>query len=279
MGCGVYVAGWVSGLHSAVSFRRLGRMGGGRSGLKRVAKAGESQRDELTGDWMIRSTPLAMPELRAEPMRAEPMRVLKESAPKEPGAGMPKPAVVAPAVTVAAVDKLEASLRTERALTALWWRDQVAELDRAAKERGESLKGGEAVQRGQARVFGALGMPTDVVAALMGVNEGAFQAQYGDAYAVGSATMLAQVAANYLRIATSTNDRYAVKAAGDIMNRRGGEPWRQPAQKLEVSRPSAKANLIDSSKLTFDERQALKAIIMAATAREGMAALENGADE
>jgi hypothetical protein len=246
---------------------------GSRSGSKRVAKVADS-RDELTGDWLIRSTPMRV----VEPV----------SLPSVPPAVSPNAAAngangasngALPIATKSPTDLLMESVRTERALTALWWRDQVAELDRAAKERGESLKGSEAQLRGQARVFGALGMPADVAAALMGVNEGAFQAQYGDAYAVGSATMLAQVAANYLRIATSTNDRYAVKACGDIMNRRGGEPWRQPAQKLEVSRPGPKANLIDSSKLTFEERQALKAIIMAATTREGMAALENAADE
>jgi hypothetical protein len=233
---------------------------GSRSGSKRVAKVADS-RDELTGDWLIRSTPLRV---------VEPVPVASS--------GRDVPPVAVPVATQP-TDLLEQSLRTERALTALWWRDQVAELDRAAKERGESLKGSEAQLRGQARVFGALGMPSDVAAALMGVNEGTFRAQYGDAYAVGSATMLAQVAANYLRIATSTNDRYAVKACGDIMNRRGGEPWRQPAQKLEVSRPSARANLIDSSKLTFEERVALRSIIMAATAREGMAALENDSGE
>lgn len=162
----------------------------------------------------------------------------------------------------------------------IWWREQVTELERAAKERGESVeKGAHAVLASQARVFGALGVPADVAAALMGVSEGSFQAQYADSYGVGSAAMIARVAANYLRIATSGQDRYAVKAAGEILKSRGGEPWRPPAQQIEVTRPGPKANLIDSSKLTYEERQKLKVIFAAAIARESIPALEVDRDD
>jgi hypothetical protein len=166
---------------------------------------------------------------------------------------------------------------TDRELVSVWWREQVADLKRAAKGRGETVaKGADAVLESQARVFGALGVPEDVAAALMGVGEVRFKAEYAGEYAVGSAAMVGQVAANLLRIATSTNDRVAVKAAVEIMRSRGGEPWRPPTQKLEISRPAPKANVIDSSKLTVEERAALRAIIMAASAREQLSALEHG---
>lgn len=162
-----------------------------------------------------------------------------------------------------------------REMNDTWWRKQVAELDRAASDRKLAMRNGdEAVHASQARVFGALGVPPDVAAALMGVTEGQFQGQYAEDYAVGSATIVARVSANFLRIATEGEDRYAVKAAAQILQSRGGEPWRPPAQKIEVERTAPKSNLIDSSKLTAEERQALRAIIMAATAREQMAAIE-----
>ena len=168
---------------------------------------------------------------------------------------------------------------TDSELTAIWWREQIADLERAAKARGESMRGGDAVHASQARVFGALGVPTDVAAALMGMSEAQFSAQYADDYGVGSAAILARVSANLMRIATSTNDRYAVKAAIEIMNRRGGEPWRPPAQKIEVTRPGPKANLIDSSALLPQERAALRAIIMAAEARKQQGALGHDGED
>jgi hypothetical protein len=164
-------------------------------------------------------------------------------------------------------------------MTAKWWRTQVGELERAAREReGALAKGADAVHASQARVFGALGVPTDVAAALMGMSEGEFQGKYAESYGVGSATMIGQVSANLLRIATEGDDRYAVKAAVEIMNRRGGEPWRPPAQKIEVNRTETKARLIDSSKLTQEEREQLRQILLAAAAREGTPALESDGD-
>lgn len=171
--------------------------------------------------------------------------------------------------------KAERDRDAARDLTADWWRSTVADLDRAARERGEALsKGADAALRSQARVFGALGVPTDVAAALMGMTEAKFIAQHSGDYGVGDAAMIGQVSANLLRIATSTNDRYAVKAAVEVMNRRGGEKWRPPAQKIEVSRPQPK-NLIDSSRLTAEERESLRAIILAASEREQREAIEH----
>jgi len=151
---------------------------------------------------------------------------------------------------------------TAKDLTADWWRRQVKDLERVARERGDGIEtGNDAVLESQARVFGAMGVPTDVAAALMGMSEGQFAAQYAEAYGVGSAAMIAQVSANFLRIATEGSDRYAVKACIEIMNRRGGEPWRPPAQKIEVTRPGPKANLIDSSRLSYEDRMALRGIL------------------
>jgi hypothetical protein len=168
---------------------------------------------------------------------------------------------------------------TAKDLTADWWRQQVRDLARAASERTDGVENGnDAVLASQARVFGALGVPTDVAAALMGMSEGRFQAEYADAYGVGSAAIMAQVSANFLRIATSGSDRYAVKACIEIMNRRGGEPWRPPAQKIEVTRPQPKQNLIDSRNLSPKDRAILRGILERAVNGGDAPALEHDGD-
>lgn len=152
-----------------------------------------------------------------------------------------------------------------------WWRGQMELVQRVTQERSELLSvAGEhpsAIFANQALQFGAMGMPKDVAATLLGLSEAQLQLYYGQEYALGAAHIMGQVAVNLLRIATSTNDRHAVKAAVEVMHRRGGDEWRPPAQKLEVSRPEGRGNLIDSSKLTREERAALRAIIERAAAR------------
>jgi len=211
----------------------------------RAAKAAEQARiDDATGDWMIKPLPDDVPDCLG--------RTGEERKKAEDGD-----------------------------LTAAWWREQVRDLERAARERGEAVaKGSEAVLASQARVFGALGVPTDVAAALMGMTEAKFIAQHSGDYGVGSAAMIGQVSANLLRIATKGSDRYAVKAAIEIMNRRGGEPWRPPAQKIEVNRTTSKSNLIDSSKLSFEDRAALREILQRAVGMEEAPAIghEDGAE-
>lgn len=174
----------------------------------------------------------------------------------------------APAVTV---DE-PAAPKDDREQLSDWWRNQVELIERTSAERADLLRdAGEhpnPIFARQAKVFGALGIPRDVVAVLLGISEGELSLHYGNEYAVGSAEVVSQVAANLLRIATSQNDRVAVKAAIEVMNRRGGEEWRPPAQKLEIDDSrKAKGNLIDSSKLSYEERQQLRAIVERAVGR------------
>ncbi len=187
------------------------------------------------------------------------MVLLADEPPGTPAAWTPVTGILAPA-------------KDDRETLAAWWRSQVAEIERAGAERRQLLAtAGEhpsPIFARQAKVFGALGIPRDVVAVLLEMSQPEMEMYYGTEYAIGSAEVVSQVAANLLRIATSTNDRVAVKAAIEVMNRRGGEEWRPPAQKLEIEDSrKAKGNLIDSSKLSWDDRQALRAIIQNATGR------------
>jgi hypothetical protein len=156
---------------------------------------------------------------------------------------------------------------SDREYLAQWWRDQVEEIERGITDRRALLSVAfehpNEIFAQQAKVFGALGVPKDVVATLLGLRETDFEAYYGADYGLGDAEMIGRVATNLLRIATSTDDRYAVKAAIEVMNRRGKEEWRAPAQKLEIDDTrKKKPNLIDSSQLSFEDRRLLREIIM-----------------
>jgi hypothetical protein len=48
------------------------------------------------------------------------------------------------------------------------------------------------------------------------------------------------------------------------LERRGGDSWKPPAQKLAVE-TTGQGPVIDSSKLTFEQREQLRQIILAAT--------------
>lgn len=161
-----------------------------------------------------------------------------------------------------------------------WWRKQLDAIELEMKARAEMIAMAgvhpNQVFSRQVLQLAALGMPKDTVAILIGLSISEMLMHYGEEYVVGAARVVGQAAANLLRIATSTNDRVAYKAAVEVINRRGGEEWRPPAQKIEVATdPNAGRNLIDSSKLTFDERQALRAIIERAVTRQALPRLES----
>lgn len=168
---------------------------------------------------------------------------------------------------------------TDRELLTQWWRDELASIEASLRERCDLLEQAgehpnEIIGR-EVMAFGARGIPKDVAATLLWMSEADLQLHYGAEYAAGCAEVIARAAQNMMRIATSTNDRVAVKALTEFLNRRGGEEWRAPAQKIEVADNRPKGNLIDSSKLTFEERQALRAIIERAVGRRVEAEVTN----
>ena len=147
-----------------------------------------------------------------------------------------------------------------------WWRDQAEHLEADYQDRIAALANSgdhpSEIYAAEVRKFGTLGMPTDLLALLLHISEGELVAHYGDDYRIGEGMLISHMAANLFRIGTSGNDRVAVKALVELANRRGGEPWRPPAQKIELDDGrKTKSNLIDSSKLTYEERQALRAMI------------------
>jgi hypothetical protein len=153
----------------------------------------------------------------------------------------------------------------QREALAVWMKEQFQKIEEAHQRRVEILRTvGEhpsPIFQGMVKNFGALGLPKRLCAKLMGVNQIIIDNYYIDDYEAGAAEVISQVAANMLRIGTSTTDPNAAKVGMDILSRRGGEEWKPPAQKLEVKDDSDAPPVIDSSKFTYDERQQLRAMI------------------
>jgi transcriptional regulator with XRE-family HTH domain len=155
---------------------------------------------------------------------------------------------------------------SEREALSLWWKERIQDIERIYEERIQVLRTvGEhpsPVFAKIVRMDGALGMPKSLLAKKLGMSVTMLTQYYGDEYDLGAAEMLSQIAANMLRIGTSMTDPAAAKVGMQILDRRGGEEWRPPAQKLQLEDERDKPPVIDSSKLTYEERQALREMLM-----------------
>ena len=187
---------------------------------------------------------------REIPLADEPAPRKRGRRPKAPSPDMPAPVYTADA---------------EREQLANWWRTRMERIETEHAERIESLRnGGEhptpAYAR-QVRMCGALGMEKSVACKMLGISIYTIETHYADEYLTGAADTVASVAANMIRIGTSMTDPANAKVGMDILSRRGGQEWRPPAQKVEMETEVKEKNVIDSSKLSFDERQQLRLMI------------------
>jgi hypothetical protein len=154
---------------------------------------------------------------------------------------------------------------SQREALALWMKERFEKIEREHSERIELLRTvGEhpsPIFSKLVKNFGALGMPKSLVAKSLNISTVVLTTYYADDYDLGAAEILSHVAANMLRIAVSTDDPNAAKVGMDVLNRRGGEEWKPPAQKLEVTGKQDAPPIIDSSKLTYEERQQMRAML------------------
>ena len=152
----------------------------------------------------------------------------------------------------------------EREALSLWWKERIQDLERIYEERIEILRTvGEHPSPVFAKIVrydGALGIPKQLLAKKLGISVGMLNQFYGDEYDMGATEIISQVAANALRVATSVTDPNASKVAMQVLDRRGGDEWRSPAQKIDLKTDDAPP-VIDSSKLTYEERQALRIML------------------
>lgn len=165
-----------------------------------------------------------------------------------------------------------------------WWNDRMTQVIKEHEERVRELKeAGEhpsPVFARQVRIFGSLGISPLMAAKLLGISAAELDMYYGDEYELGQTEVLASVAANMIRIATSTTDPNAAKVGMDLLGRRGGREWRPPAQKVNIfDKRELPKNTIDSSKLTFEQRQQLRTMIEHVASGEPGEPVQPGEDD
>jgi hypothetical protein len=153
----------------------------------------------------------------------------------------------------------------ERANLAAWMKEQIERIEAAHRERVQILR---TVGEHPSPIFSAMvkqhayaGLPQALIAKLMCCSVSTLLNHYADELDLGKAELISAVGMNMARIATSTTDPNNAKVGMDILNRRGGEEWKPPAQKVEFKPEASGPPVIDSSKLTREERDQLRIML------------------
>jgi hypothetical protein len=155
---------------------------------------------------------------------------------------------------------------SQREAISLWMKERFEIIEREHQQRIELLRtAGEhpsPVFAGMVKRFGGLGLPKSLCAKMLGISTGVLGQHYADDYDLGAAEIISSVAANMVRIATSQDDDAVASKVGlAILERRAGDEWIPPAKRIEMNNKRNEAPIIDSSKLTFTERAALRAML------------------
>jgi hypothetical protein len=148
-----------------------------------------------------------------------------------------------------------------------WTKGLIDEIERANAERLEAIRtGGEHpmpfLQRAAKRC-GVVGMTKAAAAKIFGLKTPTFEAYYGDDWELGKAEIMSKVATNMLRIALSDTDPAASKVGMYMLDRRGGEEYKPPAQKVKVETDDGPP-IINSDNLSPEQRQQLRALMLQA---------------
>jgi len=153
----------------------------------------------------------------------------------------------------------------EREAMSLWIKERAQEIESRYQERIELLRTvGEhpsPIFQKIVRTHGALGMPKRLIARMLGISQTDLNKFYAEDYELGELEALSSVAANAMRIASSPSHPDAARIAIQVLDRRGGEEWKPPAQKIINTNERNAPPIIDSSKLTYEERQQLRQML------------------
>jgi hypothetical protein len=159
----------------------------------------------------------------------------------------------------------------ERVRMVTWFKSQIQEIESNANERIERLR---TVGEHPSPVFAQLvqhhagmGLEPALIAKMLLIPYGTLMLHYEEDIAIGGAAVNLKIAENMARIATSTTDPNAAKVGMAWLERRAGEAFR-PTKKLEIDDKRDKAPIIDSSKLSAEDRQKLREVIEAALAQQ-----------
>jgi hypothetical protein len=153
----------------------------------------------------------------------------------------------------------------KREAISLWVKERLEESERAHQERIELLRtAGEhpsPVFSRLVRACGELGLSKSMSAKRLGITVGEMMKHYADDYELGASEIIVAIAANMNRKAISDTDPASAKVGLAILERRAGPEWEAPSKKIAVSDDRNKAPIIDSSKLTYEERQQLRLML------------------
>jgi hypothetical protein len=147
----------------------------------------------------------------------------------------------------------------------MWIRERLEQSERAHQERIELLRtAGEhpsPVFSRLVRACGELGLSKTMSAKRLGLTVGAMMEHYADDYDLGASEIIVAIAANMNRKAISDTDPASAKVGLAILERRAGPEWAAPSKKIEMDDKRNQAPIIDSSKLTFEERAQLRLML------------------
>jgi hypothetical protein len=153
----------------------------------------------------------------------------------------------------------------KREAISLWVKERLEESEAAHQNRIELLRtAGEhpsPIFARFVRLSGELGLSKTLAAKQLGISVAMLTSHYADDYELGAAEILSAIAANMNRKAISETDPNAAKIGLAILERRAGPEWEPPSKKVQLSDDRNKAPIIDSSKLTFAERQQLRLML------------------
>lgn len=171
---------------------------------------------------------------------------------------------------------------SQREAAVSWFKDRIATLEQEFQTRIDILRTvGEhpsPIFANQVREHALLGLEPKYIAKLLCVSEATIKLYYPDELDIGKAVALTAIARNMFRIATSETDPNNAKVGMTMLEKRGGAEFAPATKKIEVEDTTKQAPIIDSSKLSFEDRQALRQIFERAVHGEP-AALEQDDSE
>jgi hypothetical protein len=106
--------------------------------------------------------------------------------------------------------------------------------------------------------FAGMGIPKAQIARLLVMSPSTLATHYETELDLGTAEANLAVAQNAYKAATDpANGNLSLK----WLERRGGEEWKRPVQELAINKPAAGPPVIDSTRLTYAERQQMRAML------------------
>lgn len=163
---------------------------------------------------------------------------------------------------------------SERELLANWFREQIDVIKYEYEARIDILRTvGEhpsPVFANMVREHAVLGLEPKYIGILLCVSPTTITTYYQNELDEGKAHAIVAISRNMMRIATSLTDPNNAKVGMQLLEKRGGEEFKPAAKKVEFEDKTKQPPVIDSSKMTYEERQQMRAMLTRiATGGEG----------